>query len=366
MKITIRQPLGYSHIGRKDRQEDAVWPLFADACDNDRCFVLCDGVGGSEHGEVASQVSSKVIGEYLNDVVANKGVVTEADVQSSVNKAYDALEAIDKDNEGGERVSMATTFTCVCLHSQGITAAHMGDSRIYHIRPGHGMLYQSSDHSLVNMLLQSGEITPEQAKTFPRNNVVTRAIQPHGGNRFNAETHLLTDIRSGDYLFLCCDGVLEQLTAELLVEVLSMTCPDAEKIRMLQAEGDKGTKDNYTAYLIPIDKVTGAAVPAENNADDANVVAAVVDSAATPATPKSMPAKPVEKRRQFPWLWIVALLVVVAAAGIGYFYLHNPDEPKAAKTERVDAKAQKAPKEHRPADSLNKPKQNVPSKSTKK
>ena len=364
MNITIRRPLGYSQIGRKDRQEDAVWPIFNDVTASDRCFVLCDGVGGSEHGEVASQVSSRVIGEYLASVIRQKDAVTAEDVNAAVGKAYDALEAVDTDNADGERVSMATTLTCVCLHSEGITAAHMGDSRIYHIRPGQGMLYQSSDHSLVNMLLQSGELTPEEAKTFPRKNVITRAIQPHGGNRFNAETHLLADVQSGDYIFLCCDGVLEQLTAERLVEVLSMTCSDAEKIRMLQAEGDKGTKDNYTAYLIPIDKVTGAAVPAANNADDANVVAAVVDSsahsAAKSAASKDMPTKPATKQRQSLWLWAAALLVVVVAAGCGYFYFHNPDEPNAAKTETLPADSVNAAKEanqEKPADSLNRAKQ---------
>lgn len=65
MEIIIRKPLGYSHIGRKERQEDAVWPLFDQVTEQDTCFVLCDGVGGSLHGEIASQTSSKVIGGYL-------------------------------------------------------------------------------------------------------------------------------------------------------------------------------------------------------------------------------------------------------------------------------------------------------------
>ena len=257
MKISIRKPIGYSQIGRKDQQEDAVWPLFSEVSSNNPCIVLCDGVGGSEHGEIASQTSSKVIGEYLTKILKDNHAVSDADLHEAVNLAYDELEKIDTEASDAGAVSMATTLTCVCIHNDGILAAHMGDSRIYHVRPGQGLLYQSADHSLVNTLLQAGEITLEEAKNFPRKNVITKAIQPHGKKRFKAEVQHLTDIQTGDYIFLCCDGVLEQLTNERLVEILSMKCSDKEKLVLLEAESTDKTKDNYTAYLIPIDKVSG-------------------------------------------------------------------------------------------------------------
>ena len=249
--------MGYSQIGRKDQQEDAVWPLFSEVSSNNPCIVLCDGVGGSEHGEIASQTSSKVIGEYLTKILKENHAVSDADLHEAVNLAYDELEKIDTEASDEGAVSMATTLTCVCIHNDGILAAHMGDSRIYHVRPGQGLLYQSADHSLVNTLLQAGEITLEEAKNFPRKNVITKAIQPHGKKRFKAEVQHLTDIQTGDYIFLCCDGVLEQLTNERLVEILSMKCSDKEKLVLLEAESTDKTKDNYTAYLIPIDKVSG-------------------------------------------------------------------------------------------------------------
>ena len=257
MKISIRKPIGYSQIGRKDQQEDAVWPLFSEVSSNNPCIVLCDGVGGSEHGEIASQTSSKVIGEYLTKILKDNHAVSDADLHEAVNLAYDELEKIDTEASDEGAVSMATTLTCVCIHNDGILAAHMGDSRIYHVRPRQGLLYQSADHSLVNTLLQAGEITLEEAKNFPRKNVITKAIQPHGKKRFKAEVQHLTDIQTGDYIFLCCDGVLEQLTNERLVEILSMKCSDKEKLVLLEAESTDKTKDNYTAYLIPIDKVSG-------------------------------------------------------------------------------------------------------------
>lgn len=257
MNIKIRKPLGYSHIGRKDQQEDAVWPPFDTVTADDRCIILCDGVGGSEHGEVASQTSAKVIGEYLTELLAQNDFVSKEDMQQAVTLAYDELDRIDTEPNESGRVSMATTLTCVCFHKDGILAAHMGDSRIYHIRPGQGLLYQSDDHSLVNALLKAGELTPEEAKTFPRKNVITKALQPHSERRFKAECHQLTDVQSGDYIFLCSDGVLEQVSDERLVEVLSMDCSDEEKLELLQAESLDKTRDNYTAYLIPITEATG-------------------------------------------------------------------------------------------------------------
>lgn len=272
MKITLRKPLGYSHIGRKERQEDAVWPLFDNATDKNFCFVLCDGVGGSKHGEIASRTSSKIIGEYLTQVLEKKEFVEDEDVQNAVSLAYDELEnLICSDTE--DISSMATTLTCVCIHKEGVLAAHIGDSRIYLIRPKQGLLYQSADHSLVNALIQAGELTIEEAQNFPKKNVITKAIQPNC-KRVKAEVHQLTDIKAGDYLFLCCDGVLEQLSNERLVEILSMKISDKEKLSLLEQESLDKTKDNFTAYLIPIDKVTGISMIENIDEIDDVIVAA--------------------------------------------------------------------------------------------
>lgn len=297
MKISIRKPIGYSQIGRKDQQEDAVWPLFSEVSSNNPCIVLCDGVGGSEHGEIASQTSSKVIGEYLTKILKDNHAVSDADLHEAVNLAYDELEKIDTEASDEGAVSMATTLTCVCIHNDGILAAHMGDSRIYHVRPGQGLLYQSADHSLVNTLLQAGEITLEEAKNFPRKNVITKAIQPHGKKRFKAEVQHLTDIQTGDYIFLCCDGVLEQLTNERLVEILSMKCSDKEKLVLLEAESTDKTKDNYTAYLIPIDKVSGVST-IEHEEEVATIeVETASPNVAIQSTPKtSSVSTPVKNR----------------------------------------------------------------------
>lgn len=117
-------------------------------------------------------------------------------------------------------------------------------------------MYQSSDHSLVNDLLRAGELTEDEARDFPHKNVITRAMQPHLAKRFKADVYLFDDIKPGDYFFLCCDGVLEQLSNENLCQILSeKNLNDAEKLSKIKGICDDKTRDNYSCWLVPIDNV---------------------------------------------------------------------------------------------------------------
>lgn len=314
MNITIRQPLGYSHIGEKDNQEDNVYPLFERADISQRFFILCDGVGGQDHGEVASRTVCDTVGEYLEQRYEEVGDVNADDINIAIENAYNVLEEKDANKES----KMATTFTCVCFTSKGVIVAHIGDSRIYQIRPHQGIMYQSADHSLVNALLASGELTPEEAKDFPKKNVITKALQPHSGKRFNAEIHVLHDVKDGDYFFLCCDGVLEQLTNDKLVEILSTNNSDEEKIRLIENESLEKTKDNFTAYLIPIDKVEGSVDDIDNEGLSVKVTA--LESPRPQQANRLKVAKASKKSNKW---WLFAIVLFLALAICGWLCLHN-------------------------------------------
>ena len=77
MEIKIRKPIGFSHIGKKDNQEDAVWPLFENINTNARCVILCDGMGGHEHGELASQTVSSTLGKALTEAMSSEKIYTK-------------------------------------------------------------------------------------------------------------------------------------------------------------------------------------------------------------------------------------------------------------------------------------------------
>lgn len=262
MKYTLRQPKAFSEIGKKPNQEDFLWPLETKASALHRVFIVCDGVGGREKGEVASQTVATTLGEYLTQHWPADGVVTKETFNKALAQAYKALDIADP--TGDENNTMATTMTCVVLHTNGVLLAHIGDSRIYHVRPSlanpeeerSGIIYQTEDHSLVNDLLRIGEITEEEAENFPHKNVITRAMQPHLERPYRADIINLTDVKAGDYLFLCSDGVLERLSNEQLASILSTEdIDDAEKLSAIKDICDHHTRDNYTCYLIGIDEV---------------------------------------------------------------------------------------------------------------
>jgi protein phosphatase len=116
------------------------------------------------------------------------------------------------------------------------------------------VLFVTRDHSLVNDLIKIGEMTPEEARTAPEKNVLTRAMQPHQNVRSKASCRLLEDIREGDYFFLCSDGMLEQMEEDQLVQIVSAPCADPEKVaRLRKAAHD--SKDNHSAHLIRVEAV---------------------------------------------------------------------------------------------------------------
>lgn len=309
MKITIRQPLGFSEIGRKDNQEDCLYPTINEVSTENRFFVLCDGMGGHENGEVASATVCEAFGKYFETHQPEDGVMTPDLFKQALDYAYDEL---DKKDAGGLK-KMGTTMTCLYLHKNGYLVAHIGDSRIYHIRPNTGVVYQSSDHSLVNDLLRAGELTEEEAVNFSQKNIITRAMQPNLERRHKADVFSFTDIKAGDYFFLCCDGVLEQLTNDKLCEILSnKKLSDAQKLAAIKQVCDGNTKDNYTCYLIPIDDVKEE--KGDGNLQKENLVIGVEADI--------IPIKTVSPEKNSlvsKWLWL--LVIGVSLASIGYLLL---------------------------------------------
>lgn len=240
--------------GPREKQEDAMFPVFGKAKDSDRLFILCDGMGGHSAGEVASQtVCAAMSTSVLSHCPDAEGAFTDDDFRLALNDAFDELDT--KDN--GAARKMGTTLTFLKLHAEGATIAHMGDSRVYHIRPGQTtedtqILFQTVDHSLVNDLVKVGELTPEEAKNFDRKNVITRAMQPNMERRPRADIHHLSDIRPGDYFMLCSDGILEQMEDTNLQYIFSAKGGNgANKVDMLIKVTDHN-RDNHSAILVEI------------------------------------------------------------------------------------------------------------------
>lgn len=246
MKISLYPPLSIHEIGQRPNQEDSIiqW--------DNRLFVLCDGMGGHEKGEVASQTVCQSLVTWFEQNVNPKDPFTDDQLREALEYAYQQLDQY----ADGNPKQMGTTLTLLYIHAQGVTAAHIGDSRIYHIRPREEVLYQSRDHSLVFDLFQAGEITYEEMATFPQKNMVTRAMTPGEDNRMRPDIIHITDIQPDDYFFLCSDGMLEQMDGRgsMLLAFLSSHAPDKMKCEQLLIETDKN-QDNHSAWIIHVKDV---------------------------------------------------------------------------------------------------------------
>lgn len=246
-------------------QEDSIFPVHNSNEDNASLFILCDGMGGHERGEVASSLvcnsMSSFIGKdtdiFNNDILVN-----------ALESSYNLMDKYDDQSDK----KMGTTLALLKLHQGGATIAHIGDSRVYHIRPGKDgestqILFVTNDHSLVNDLVKIGELTPEEAKTSKQRHIITRAMQP--GNHCKAEVYETTDILPGDYFYLCSDGMLEQMEDEAIRNIFSHSGGNiGQKVDIL-CGATSGNKDNHSAILVLIEDVV---VETQNQSTDDSVV----------------------------------------------------------------------------------------------
>ncbi len=306
MKISLNQAYSFTQLGRRANQEDARFPDCDAPQGEQHFFVVCDGVGGNEKGEVASRTVCDAFGKAFDGFDWSRPLTT-ADFEHALDFAFSELARIATP----ENRDMATTLTFAAFHAGGCFIAHIGDSRVYYVRPGQGIVYRTDDHSLVNALVRAGVITAEEAETHPDRNVITRSvcIPEADQERSSATVVNIDDVRPGDYVFLCSDGVLKRLTDQTLVDRLSQPSSDAAKCANIAAMS-VDSDDNNTAYLVSVASVAGHKPVAEQSATDATqVVVTPVDT------------RKIGKRKSSKTWLIVAVLAVVVAAAVVFAML---------------------------------------------
>lgn len=249
MIINISQPYCFSQLGRRDNQEDNLAPPTSDT--DNRFFIVCDGVGGADRGEVASQLVCQSLEFNLANLYSDKGTVDVNDIVTAVDNAYETLY-----NNRAICASMATTMTLMAITDDGILLAHLGDSRIYQVRRGQGIIFRTKDHSYVQELVDKGEITETDAKYHPRRNAITKClyVTDDPGRYFTPSVCIIRDIEPDDVFMLCSDGVYSVFDDTELGELLAADKPLADKATEIAAIS-KHSDDNNTAYLIEITSI---------------------------------------------------------------------------------------------------------------
>ena len=256
MQIYPALPLAFSQIGQRITNQDTLYPGVGMATEDTQLFIVCDGMGGADKGEVASQLLCDAVVAYASAM--NNPVFDIAHLRSAINWAYDAYGTYIQQHPLTSR--MGSTLALVQLHEHGATVAHLGDSRVYQLRAGK-IIFQTQDHRQVNDMVEAGIITATQAATHPWRNRLSRAVvlasvDKESLGRSVPDCVVLTDIQPGDYFFMCTDGVLETIDNYTLETLLASEMPDQAKLQAMLSRCDEQSKDNYSGYLIGIQHIS--------------------------------------------------------------------------------------------------------------
>ncbi|WP_282773826.1 PP2C family protein-serine/threonine phosphatase [Phaeodactylibacter xiamenensis] len=260
MSVQVHPPLALYESGQRQYNEDYLYPPLAkiEPDGQPKLFIVCDGVGGAVRGEEASRLVAETMGQCLE----NRPSIEDTDILQALRLAEAALDEFVQDNEDAE--GMATTLAALFLHESGAIAIHVGDSRVYQIRKGE-IKFRTRDHSLVNELIESKTITEEEARYHPSRNVVSRAVMS-SKKPARADIAHLEDVQADDYFLLCSDGVLESCSDGQLAEWMSLkTLSNTEIMELIKQACQQHSRDNYSAWLIQIQRGTKAERPPSNS-----------------------------------------------------------------------------------------------------
>ena len=210
-------------------------------------FIVADGVGGRNAGEVASHIAVDCVVEYLTLFESMKEPKCDMKevLEQAIKLANDKVFNIANKNE--EYAGMGTTMSALLIKDETIILGHVGDSRIYFFRDG--KLEQiTSDHSYVADLLKTGVITKEEAKIHPKKNYIYRNL----GNEKEVEVDTdCQELKINDKLMLCSDGLSDQIEDDELIDIfLREKDPEVSIKNMMQLVLERGGFDNISAIII--------------------------------------------------------------------------------------------------------------------
>ena len=211
--------------------------------------VVCDGMGGAKSGNVASALAAEIFSQGVK--AGWKPGLDKEQVQTLLHNAVKVANftLYDQAMRYEDFAGMGTTLVAALLEESRVTVVNVGDSRLYRIN-AQGIVQVTRDHSLVQMMVDRGELTPEQAKSYPGKNFITRAI----GTEPLVECDVYHfSVETGNYLLLCSDGLSNTMDdQEMLFEIVHGVKKQHCCRRLLEIAKNRGAPDNVTSILIMI------------------------------------------------------------------------------------------------------------------
>jgi protein phosphatase len=230
-------------VGRKRSENQDYFGAYDETPYGD-LWVVCDGMGGAAGGRTASTTSVDAIRESIH-TPGDGEVAALLTAMEAANRRVFKLAQADASLEG-----MGTTAVLLLIHDEKAFVAHVGDSRVYMIRDGE-LRQLTTDHTMVQGLLDNGKLTPEEAKNHPDSNIITRSVGIAGQVEVDVDVEAMP-LRPADRFVLCTDG-LSGLISDEIIASIAVDLPPQKACRMLvKLANDAGGPDNITVQIVEV------------------------------------------------------------------------------------------------------------------
>jgi len=244
LSIACKTDLGRVRDNNEDKFEYFIPESDLQVASKGMVFVVCDGMGGHEAGQIASEMACKTfIDVYLNHPANQPGVALRAGIQAANRFVLDVARAIPS------RKGMGTTLSSLTILQDMGWIAHVGDSRIYRLRD-QGIEMMTVDHTWVHEAITQGLITPEMAETHPYRHMLTRAI----GVEDTLQPDVFPiDLKVGDVYLLCSDGLMNHVDDETIGQIVGSNGLSEASWKLVGQALLGGGSDNCTVLLVRVD-----------------------------------------------------------------------------------------------------------------
>jgi serine/threonine protein phosphatase PrpC len=309
MTLRVAEHFEKSDTGRQRRANEDSFFVRAPL------FVVADGMGGAQAGEVASRLAAETFAAGLPD-----DGTSEQRLEVRVRAANQRIHEVSQEDSALN--GMGTTLTAAYLDGDELALAHVGDSRAYLLRDGE-LTRLTRDHTLVEELVRRGELTEQEAAEHPQRSIITRALGPEPDIDVDLHTHR---VLAGDVLLLCSDGLTGMIGEDEVRQIVSSAASLRDAGRALvDAATEAGGRDNITVVLFRLEQV-GAGGRSSSAGDD--TLAAEQDrppapSAAAPVRPRVVAPRGSAERAAAPlprrvklFAGTAAVVIVVGALGV--------------------------------------------------
>lgn len=241
----MAQAFATSDVGKaREINEDYFYISYPD--DEIQLFILADGMGGYNGGEIASKLAVTSAKNYILTNFEKNNSDKEKLLDLVKNSSqYANMVVFEKSKEMPELSNMGTTLDICLVYQNKAFISHIGDSRVYRIRKEF-MRKLTKDHSYVQQLIDDGKLTKEEATKHPKKNMLMKAL---GCTPFIEPDAMVRGFIKGDVILMCSDGLTNMVTESEIYQIIKENPTDATKL-LVQKANDLGGKDNITSVII--------------------------------------------------------------------------------------------------------------------